>query len=62
MTMTEGTDLQRTTVCSHEVCSCTIVGAMLGTSYCSDYCSQSDDGGIETETCACGHPECDAPQ
>jgi hypothetical protein len=48
--------------CSHELCNCTVMGpAMGGDAYCSNYCRSVDDGGIESDTCPCGHPECDTP-
>jgi hypothetical protein len=48
--------------CSHDICNCSVTGTVDGAeTYCSDYCRNSDESGRESETCACGHPECDTP-
>jgi hypothetical protein len=47
--------------CSHELCNCMVMGPAEGDAYCTTYCRNADDGGIESDTCACGHPECDTP-
>ena len=63
--MTEVPELIDTTesgYCSHELCTCPVEEpATGGEAYCSDYCKNADAGGIESEACACGHPECDVP-
>ena len=48
--------------CAHELCACTIMSPIRGETYCSDSCRNADDGGVENDACACGHPPCDAPQ
>jgi len=60
--ISDATDLQELTGCSHDICRCTLMGAVLGSSYCSDYCQNADEGGMEAEACGCGHPQCDNPQ
>jgi hypothetical protein len=48
--------------CGHELCNCSVIGSVAGSEvYCSDFCRNADEGGIESETCACAHPECDTP-
>jgi hypothetical protein len=54
--------LREAVECSHELCNCMVMGpAEGGDAYCSTYCRNADDGGIESDACACGHPECDTP-
>jgi hypothetical protein len=45
--------------CSHELCNCSLTGPVAGETYCSDYCLRAMEEGLESETCACGHPQCD---
>ncbi len=46
--------------CSYEPCSCLVIADVdSGEAYCSDFCSSADDR-PESESCACGHPQCDA--
>lgn len=48
--------------CSHELCNCVVRGTADGADvYCSDYCRDATEQGVESETCACTHPECDTP-
>jgi hypothetical protein len=47
--------------CSHELCNCTVPGTGGGDAYCSGFCRNATEQGLESETCACGHPECDTP-
>jgi hypothetical protein len=48
--------------CGHDICNCSVTGPVNGAEvYCSDYCANADAEGLESETCACGHPECDTP-
>ncbi len=48
--------------CSHGICNCSVTGPVDGSDvYCSNFCRNADEQGIEGETCACGHPECDTP-
>lgn len=47
--------------CSHDLCNCVLTAEMQTEEYCSDACRNADSGGIEIETCECGHPACDAP-
>jgi hypothetical protein len=48
--------------CSHDLCNCAVTGTLGFTdAYCSDYCQDATERGLESETCACGHPECDTP-
>jgi hypothetical protein len=47
--------------CAHEICNCLVTGPVEGGDvYCSNYC-RTDERSVESETCACGHPECDTP-
>jgi hypothetical protein len=47
--------------CAHEPCSCLVIGPVVGgEAYCSDFCSAAQAGDLESEACACGHPQCDA--
>ena len=57
----ETVDRKEGSTCSHLVCRCTLVGVIEGDSYCSDYCKEMDQSGVEGEQCGCGHPECDTP-
>lgn len=59
--ISDATDFQQGVICAYDVCECTIVGAMQGASYCSDYCREAETD-IEREMCGCGHPPCDAGQ
>jgi hypothetical protein len=46
--------------CNHEICNCVVIGPIeTGEAYCSDYCRGVTADGIESELCACGHPQCD---
>ncbi|HEV7179232.1 MAG TPA: hypothetical protein VGN11_05140 [Candidatus Baltobacteraceae bacterium] len=56
------TDVQELTACAHQICLCTLMGPLAGAIYCSDVCRANDEGGIEGDACACGHPPCDAIQ
>lgn len=56
------TDTQELTECAHDICACTLMGPTAGATYCSDSCRNADEGGIEGDACACGHPPCDEPQ
>ncbi|MGB8910279.1 MAG: hypothetical protein WCC84_16150 [Candidatus Cybelea sp.] len=48
--------------CAHDICNCSVTGPVEGGDvYCSPYCRGADESSIESETCACGHPECDTP-
>ncbi|HET6274764.1 MAG TPA: hypothetical protein VFE16_02335 [Candidatus Cybelea sp.] len=48
--------------CAHEICNCSVTGPVDGSEvYCGNFCRNADEQGIESETCACGHPECDTP-
>lgn len=48
--------------CDHDICNCTVTGPVGGGDvYCSDVCRDASEEGVESETCACGHPECDTP-
>lgn len=48
--------------CAHEICNCSVTGPVDGSEvYCCSFCRNADEQGIESETCACGHPECDTP-
>jgi hypothetical protein len=48
--------------CSYELCNCSVTGTVEGGEvYCSDFCSTADEESLESEVCACGHPECDTP-
>lgn len=48
--------------CTHDLCNCSVTGLVAGGEvYCCDYCRNATDAGIESETCACGHPACDVP-
>jgi hypothetical protein len=48
--------------CGHDVCNCSVSGPVEGGDvYCSDYCRNAEERGLESETCACAHPECDTP-
>jgi hypothetical protein len=48
--------------CAHDLCNCSLVGPVDGSDvYCSNFCRSSTEAGRESETCACGHPECDTP-
>lgn len=51
--------MQQTTECSHDLCNCELTAEMLTEAYCSDYCRNVQEGGIEMEVCGCGHPQCD---
>ncbi len=47
--------------CSHEPCSCLVIALVgSGEAYCSDFCSSAEERSLESESCACGHPQCDA--
>ncbi len=62
--MTEIPELVDTTesaYCTHAVCNCSVSGPIGGEAYCSAACQNADTGGIESDTCPCGHPECDVP-
>ncbi len=50
-----------TVACDHDLCNCTIRAQVGGEAYCSDFCRDAESGGIEDETCSCGHPPCDEP-
>ena len=48
--------------CDRDVCNCSVIGAVDGGDiYCSDFCRDADERGLESEVCGCGHPECDTP-
>ena len=48
--------------CTYTPCNCLVIGSVRdGEAYCSDFCRSVPEGGLESETCACGHPQCDAP-
>ncbi|MBV8530428.1 MAG: hypothetical protein JO104_03850 [Candidatus Eremiobacteraeota bacterium] len=47
--------------CTHERCNCSVIAAIDGgDAYCSGYCRTATEESVESETCACGHPQCDA--
>lgn len=47
--------------CAHEPCNCLVIGPVVGgEAYCSDFCNAAQAGDLESEACACGHPQCDA--
>lgn len=46
--------------CSHEPCNCIVMGPIAGEVFCSDFCREAESG-LESETCACAHPQCDEP-
>jgi hypothetical protein len=53
---------QNSVECSHELCNCVVPGMADGAdAYCTEYCRDAAEQGLESETCACGHPECDTP-
>jgi hypothetical protein len=46
--------------CNHEPCNCSVTGPVEGVEvYCSSFCRNAAEGGLESESCACGHPQCD---
>ena len=46
--------------CAYEPCNCSVSGPVEGgEAYCSAFCSSADQDGVEADTCACGHPQCD---
>lgn len=48
--------------CSHEPCVCTVSAPVqTGEAYCSEFCKNAEEGGIESDVCGCGHPQCDEP-
>jgi hypothetical protein len=47
--------------CDHDICNCSVTGPVEGGVYCSNVCRNAAEQGVESETCACGHPECDTP-
>ncbi|HEY9180120.1 MAG TPA: hypothetical protein VIO32_05335 [Candidatus Baltobacteraceae bacterium] len=47
--------------CAHDLCNCTLTAQMQVEEYCSQSCKDAQQNGIETETCSCGHPQCDVP-
>ncbi len=47
--------------CDHDICNCTLTGPVGSDVYCSDFCRNAEEQSVESEACACGHPECDAP-
>ncbi len=53
--------MQQSMECAHDQCNCTITAEMQTEEYCSDSCKNAQENGIESETCACGHPPCDVP-
>ena len=57
----DASDLQTDVMCENPVCNCLMVGALMGATYCSDYCRDAETD-IERESCGCGHPACDAGQ
>ena len=56
-----GEDRRESVECAHDLCQCTVMSSIVGETYCSDACRQAADDSIESETCPCGHPQCDAP-
>jgi len=54
-------DTRELTECAFELCQCTLMASSPdeGEAYCSETCREQDEGGIESETCQCGHPPCD---
>lgn len=60
--MPELIDATESGYCTHSVCNCTVEAPATGEdAYCSHACKTADSGGIESDTCPCGHPECDVP-
>jgi len=48
--------------CTHDLCNCSVTGPVSGGEvYCSEDCREATEAGVESETCACGHPACDVP-
>jgi hypothetical protein len=48
--------------CDHDICNCSVTGPVEGGDvYCGSFCRNADEQALESETCACGHPECDTP-
>ncbi|MBV8724693.1 MAG: hypothetical protein JO078_01290 [Candidatus Eremiobacteraeota bacterium] len=48
--------------CTHEPCNCSVAASLDGDDpYCSDFCRTADEGELQSDTCACGHPACDTP-
>jgi hypothetical protein len=46
--------------CTNELCNCSVIGPVDGSEvYCSDFCSNASEESIESESCSCGHPQCD---
>jgi hypothetical protein len=52
---------QQSVECAHDLCQCTVMQAPREEKFCSQACREAQEGGIETETCGCGHPQCDVP-
>jgi hypothetical protein len=47
--------------CNHEPCTCLVTGDVpTGEAFCSDFCTRAAADNVESETCSCGHPPCDA--
>lgn len=42
--------------CTHDACSCMVIG---DAKYCSDHCRDAVDQDIIEIACDCGHPGCD---
>ena len=53
--------MHETIECAHDLCNCELTAEMQTEAYCSTSCKNADEGGIEVETCNCGHPQCDVP-
>lgn len=54
--------MEQSIECAHDPCQCTVISPMQTETYCSDFCKNAGEtGGIEQETCNCGHPQCDVP-
>jgi hypothetical protein len=48
--------------CVNDICNCTVTASVDdGDAFCSDYCRNTVDQSIESESCSCGHPPCDEP-
>jgi len=53
--------MRETTQCSNELCNCDISAEMQTEEYCSTWCRDFTENGLESEACQCGHPQCDTP-
>jgi len=53
--------MQQSIECAHTLCNCEITSEMQVEEYCSEFCKNAEESGIESESCSCGHPQCDVP-